>query len=166
MALRVRLGLSCLLVATLPLLAAGCGDDDDTPAVDSGPGGDGGGDGGTDGGTGFAVLNPFLPAVPAPTGGARVTFAEEITTANRTTTLIPGLAVEDVIGYAGDGVTNNKYVLISGAFNVAGVAGNGKSVLKLTPDSVAPGGHQVALAAWLASGDNFPVNLDGLEIIR
>ena len=62
MALRVRLGLSCLLVASLPLLATGCGDDDDTPAVDSGPGGDGGGDGGADGGTGFAVLNPFLPA--------------------------------------------------------------------------------------------------------
>ncbi len=98
MALRVRLGLSCLLVATLPLLAAGCGDDDDTPAVDSGPGGDGGGDGGTDGGTGFAVLNPFLPAVPAPTGGARVTFAEEITTANRTTTLIPGLASRGAVG--------------------------------------------------------------------
>ena len=81
-------------------------------------------------------------------------------------TLIPGLAAEDVNGYGHDGVTEGKYLLISGTFNVAGAAGNGKSVVRLTPDDTAPGGYQATIVPWLASGATFPANLDGLEIVR
>ncbi len=80
--------------------------------------------------------------------------------------LIPGLAAEDVNGYGHDGVNEAKYLLISGTFNVAGAAGNAKSVLKLTPDDTAPGGYQATIVPWLASGATFPANLDGLEIVR
>ena len=80
--------------------------------------------------------------------------------------LIPGLAAEDVNGYGHDGVNEAKYLLISGTFNVAGAAGNAKSVVRLTPDDSAPGGYLATIVPWLASGATFPANLDGLEIVR
>ena len=79
---------------------------------------------------------------------------------------IPGLAAKDVNGYAHDGLTFSKYILITGSFTIGGVSGNGKSVLKLTPDGAAVGGHRVSLVTWLAPGATFPTNVDSLEIIR
>ena len=76
------------------------------------------------------------------------------------------MAAEDINGYGHDGVSEGKYLLISGTFNVAGAAGNAKSVVKLTPDDSAPGGYLATIVPWLASGATFPANLDGLEIVR
>lgn len=78
--------------------------------------------------------------------------------------VIPGMAVEDVNGYGHDGATDARYVIIVGAFNVGGVTGDGKSIIKLMPDGA--GNHTVSPVTWLASGATFPSTLDGLELFR
>jgi len=78
-------------------------------------------------------------------------------------TSIPGLKVEDVNGLWIDTATGDLYVTIVGAFNVAGVAGNGRDIVKLSPDAGAPGGYTAALF-WDGSDAGFPVAIDGLEM--
>ncbi len=56
------------------------------------------------------------------------------------------------------------YVSIVGAFNLSGVAGNGKDIVKLTKDAGAPGGYTPSLW-WDGSAAGFPSNIDGLEIL-
>ena len=74
---------------------------------------------------------------------------------------IPGMAAEDVNGLARGFINGSTYVTIGGAFNVGGVSGNGKSILRLTP---AGAGWNVAAIDWLAPGASFPSNLDGLSL--
>jgi len=78
-------------------------------------------------------------------------------------TAVPGLGVEDIAGYAHDGVSDGKYLLLLDAFNVGGVVGDNKSILKLTPSN-APGGYTPSLVPWLAAGAGFPGKLDGVEL--
>ncbi len=78
-------------------------------------------------------------------------------------TTIPGLAAEDVNALWIDPATGDLYISIVGAFNLGGVAGNGKDIVKLTP-SGAPGGYTPSLF-WDGSANGFPTNIDGLEMM-
>ena len=76
--------------------------------------------------------------------------------------LIPAMAGEDIGSIWDDPDTGDYYITITGSFTVAGVKGNGKSIVKLTPN----GGATVftpSLVPWLAPGATFPTTLDGLE---
>ncbi|MBP6786007.1 MAG: hypothetical protein KA170_00360 [Candidatus Promineofilum sp.] len=78
-------------------------------------------------------------------------------------TPIPGLKAEDVNGLWIDPATGDVYVTLAGAFNLGGVAGNGRDIVKLSP-SGAPGGYTPSLW-WDGSAEGFPSNIDGLEIV-
>ena len=78
-------------------------------------------------------------------------------------TAIPGLAVEDVNALWIDPTTGDLYISIVGAFNLGGVVGNGRDIVKLSP-SGAPGGYTPSLV-WDGSTNGFPTNIDGLEMI-
>jgi hypothetical protein len=76
---------------------------------------------------------------------------------------IPGLAAEDVNGVWEDLWTGDVYITILGAFNLGGLTGNGKSIVRLEPngDSFTP--HKVQ---WLAPGVTFPSNIDAIDLRR
>ena len=78
-------------------------------------------------------------------------------------TAIPGLAAEDVNGLWIDPATGDLYISIVGAFNLGGVKGDGKDIVKLSP-SGAPGGYTPSLF-WDGSANGFPTSIDGLEMI-
>lgn len=79
--------------------------------------------------------------------------------------LIPGMAVEDLSGVWDDQNSGDFYVTITGAFAVGtpSVKGNGKSIVKLTPNSGASV-YTPSLVGWLAAGAVFPSNLDGVDM--
>ena len=77
-------------------------------------------------------------------------------------TTIPGMAAENVTGLARGHVNSNTYVTLANAFNLGGVRGNAKSILRLTPNGTS---WNVAVVEWLAPGASFPSNLDGLSLI-
>ena len=79
--------------------------------------------------------------------------------------LMPGMAVEDINGIRDDPQSGDYYVTILGAFNLGGVNGNGKTVIKLTPNASASR-FTPSTVPWLATGALFPSNLDGLELVR
>lgn len=77
--------------------------------------------------------------------------------------LIPGMGGEDLASIWDDPDSGDFYITITGSFNLGGVKGNGKSIVKLTPN----GGATVftpSLVSWLAPGATFPSNLDGLAL--
>ena len=78
-------------------------------------------------------------------------------------TAIPGLKAEDVNALWIDPATGDLYISIVGTFNLGGVAGNGRDIVRLSP-SGAPGGYTPSLA-WDGSDNGFPTNIDGLEMI-
>ena len=66
-----------------------------------------------------------------------------------------------------DPQSTDYYATIVGAFNLGGVKGNDKSIVKLTPN----GGASVytpSLVMWLATGATLPstFKLDGIELVR
>ena len=74
-----------------------------------------------------------------------------------------GMAVEDITSIWDDPASGDYYITITGSFNLGGVKGNSKSIVKLTPN----GGATVftpSLVPWLAPGATFPSNLDGLTL--
>ncbi len=73
--------------------------------------------------------------------------------------VITGLAGEDVNGVALDERTGDLYLTILGPFNLGGVAGNGKSIVRLTPNS---NGLTPSLVPWLAPGATFPTDIDAI----
>jgi len=78
---------------------------------------------------------------------------------------MPGMAAEDINGIWDDPQSNDYYITILGAFNLGGVKGTDKSIIKLTPN----GGATVytpSLVTWLAPGATFAGKIDGLEIAR
>ena len=84
-------------------------------------------------------------------------------------TAVPGLRAEDVNAMWIDPATGDIYIGLLSAFNLGGVGtpgvqGNGRDIVKLTP-SGAPGGYTPSLW-WDGSAAGFPVNIDGLEILR
>ena len=119
--------------------------------------------------TGTAKL-PLLPS------GILTAADEDVFAFNRTTnrwesalvidgSKMAGMAVEDISSVWYDSANLDYYVTITGAFNLGGVRGNGKSIVKLTPN----GGATMftpSLVPWLAPGATFPSNLDGLDMAR
>ena len=60
-----------------------------------------------------------------------------------------------------------SYITIVGAFNLGGVKGNDKSIVRLSPN----GGASVytpSLVTWLAAGATIPsiFKIDGIELVR
>lgn len=76
-------------------------------------------------------------------------------------TAIPGLKGEDVNALWVDPATGDLYISIAGAFNLGGVAGNGRDIVKLTKN----GSSYTPSLWWDGSAAGFPVNVDGLEIL-
>jgi hypothetical protein len=78
---------------------------------------------------------------------------------------IPRMGVEDVNALWLDPATGDLYVSILGPFNIAGISGDGKDIVKLTQTPGAPGGYVPSLW-WDGSDAGFPTTIDGLEILR
>jgi hypothetical protein len=76
-------------------------------------------------------------------------------------TAIPGLGVEDVNAMWIDPATGDVYITIVGAFNLGGVSGNGRDIVKLTKS----GATYTPSLWWDGSAVGFPVNVNGLEIL-
>ena len=72
-------------------------------------------------------------------------------------TAVTGLGAEDVSGFAYDEPTGDRYLTILGAFNLSGLRGNGKSIVKLPAGSNTP-----VLVPWTVP----PFNVDGMELTR
>ena len=78
--------------------------------------------------------------------------------------IIPGLAAEDVNGIWDDPQNDDYYITILGAFNLGGLKGTDKSIIKLTSNGA--GGWTPSLVEWLAPGATFAGKIDALEIAR
>ena len=76
---------------------------------------------------------------------------------------ITGLAAEDINGFTPVDSSNDLYVTILGPFNLGGVIGDGKSIVRLEWDGFA---YTPSLVSWLAPGATFPTNIDALAGIR
>lgn len=83
---------------------------------------------------------------------------------------IAGLGVEDINGSWVDPITGDVYITIAGAFNLGGVAGNGKSIIRLDPNGGSTWNNTTvwkpSLVQWLAPGATFPSNIDAIELAR
>lgn len=80
-------------------------------------------------------------------------------------TAIHRLGVEDVNALWIDPATGDLYVSIVGPFNIGGISGDGKDIVKLAKTAGAPGGYVPSLW-WDGSAAGFPTTIDGLEILR
>lgn len=76
-------------------------------------------------------------------------------------TAVPGLKSEDVAGVHVDAATGDIYVTIVGGFNVGGVSGNDKDVLKLHPTG---GGAYTPSLHWRGPGNGFNLKIGGVEM--
>ena len=74
-----------------------------------------------------------------------------------------GMAVEDINGLWYDPTTGDYIITIIGSFNLGGVKGTGKSVVKLTPNG-GPTVFTPSIVPWLATGAVFGSTLDGLDL--
>lgn len=74
-------------------------------------------------------------------------------------TSVPGMKREDVSGAAVDSA-GDIYVALAGNFNIGGIKGNDKDILRLHPTG---GGYTVA-RYWHGPDDGFRLNIGGLEI--
>lgn len=76
---------------------------------------------------------------------------------------ITGMAVEDINGVSSDDWTGDLYITILGAFNLGGVTGDGKSIVRLEWNGSA---YTLSLVPWLAPGATFPSTIDAIELVR
>ena len=74
---------------------------------------------------------------------------------------VANLGIEDVNGFWDDPSNDNLYITILGAFNLGGVAGDGKDIVKLTP---AGGGTYTPSIFWDGSAAALPATLDAVDI--
>ena len=83
---------------------------------------------------------------------------------------IPGLAAEDINGVWHDPDTGDLYVTILGPFNLGGIAGDGKSIIRLNPNGgstwQASTNWTPSLVPWLAPGAVFGSTIDAIELER
>ena len=79
-------------------------------------------------------------------------------------TPIPGLKGEDVNAIWVNPATGELYITIIGAFNLGGVAGDGRDIVKLTPNAGMTGGYAVSLV-YDGSTQGLTTNIDALEMI-
>lgn len=127
-----------------------------------------------------------VPVNSANPGGAKIRFQDEDilrftpSTTGETTagtwelywdpTGLPGMSGEDINGYWEDPDTGHRFVTILGSFSVGATGygkqtGNGKTILRFTPNAAAPGGWApVEKPAWLAPGATFPSNIDAIDL--
>ncbi|WP_374687224.1 choice-of-anchor Q domain-containing protein [Promineifilum sp.] len=118
----------------------------------------------------LALSTVGAAAVPGPGGTLRAQDEDALGLDRATSawsaffngTAVPGLAVEDVNALWRDPATGDLYISIVGGFNLGDVAGNGRDIVKLTPDG--SGGYTPSLW-WDGSAAGFPVNIDGLELL-
>ncbi len=76
-------------------------------------------------------------------------------------TLVPGLKGEDINGLAVDSATGDLYVVILGGFNLGGVGGNGRDIVRFVPDE---GSYVPVEVVWDGSALGFPVNVDAISM--
>lgn len=76
---------------------------------------------------------------------------------------ITGMASEDINGVSFDDWTGDFYVTILGAFNLGGVSGDGKSIVRLEWNG---SGYTPSLVPWLAPGATFPSTIDAIDLAR
>lgn len=76
---------------------------------------------------------------------------------------IPGMAAEDVNSISNDPASDDYLITIRGGFRLDGVKGNGRSIVRLTPNG-GPTVYTPSLVDWLAPGEKFPSNLEGLSV--
>ncbi len=76
---------------------------------------------------------------------------------------ITGMASEDINGVSFDDWTGDFYVTILGAFNLGGVSGDGKSIVRLEWNG---SGYTPSLVPWLAPGATFPSPIDAIDLAR
>ncbi len=76
-------------------------------------------------------------------------------------TPLKGLKAEDVNALWVDPDNGDLYVSLASAFNLAGVTGNAKDIVKLTLNN---NGSYTPSLHWDGSANGFPSNLDGLEM--
>jgi hypothetical protein len=77
-------------------------------------------------------------------------------------TAIPGLKAQDVNALWVDTDNGDIYISLAGAFNLSGVTGNAKDIVKLSPNG--SGGYTPSLY-WDGSANGFPSGIDGLEMV-
>ncbi len=77
---------------------------------------------------------------------------------------VPGLAVEDINGVWLDDETGDYYVTILGAYNLGGVSGTGKNIIRLHQNL--DGSWTPSNVPWLAPGAVFPSTIDAIELAR
>ena len=77
-------------------------------------------------------------------------------------TPIPGLKAEDVNALWVDPTNGDLYISLLNAFNLSGVSGNGRDIVKLTNNG---GGSYTPSLWWNGAAAGFPVNVDGVEIL-
>ncbi len=109
-------------------------------------------------------------AVQLPNGSVLKAQDEDALGLNRATqtwsayfdgTPIPGLKGEDVNALWIDPATGDLYISLVGSFNLGGIAGNAKDIVKLTKN----GNSYTPSQWWDGSAEGFPSNVDGLEIL-
>ena len=126
-------------------------------------------------GTRLLLSTTGAASVPLPGGGVLKAADEDAFTYNPTNnewltplrldgSIVPGLAAEDVNGIWDDPLNDDYYITILGVFNLGGVSGNDKSIVRLAPNG--SGGWTPSLVTWLAPGATFAGKIDGLEIAR
>ena len=71
--------------------------------------------------------------------------------------VVPGLGAEDINGLCDDPNSGDYYVTILGAFNLGGLKGSGKSIVKLTPNGA---GFTPSLVSWTTP----PGTIDALHL--
>lgn len=76
---------------------------------------------------------------------------------------INGMAAEDINGVAYDEWLSELYITILGPFNLGGVSGDGKSIVRLEWNG---NDHTPSLVPWLAPGATFPSTIDAIELAR
>jgi len=119
---------------------------------------------------GRIVISTFGAVAVAGPGGATLKAANEdalaFNRANATwstffdSTSVPGMPPENVNALWVNPTTGEVYIALAAAFNLGGVAGDAKDIVKLTPS----GGGYTASLFWDGSAAGFPATIDGLEI--
>ena len=109
-------------------------------------------------------------AVPAPGGGVIKAANEDALGFNRDNaawstffdpTSVTGMGPENVNGLWVNTATGEVYASFTDAFNLGGVSGDARDIVKLTPS----GGSYTPSIHWDGSAAGFPVAIDGLEIV-
>jgi hypothetical protein len=123
------------------------------------------------GGDRWAVSTTGTAAVTLPTGGTLKAQDEDALSYNSASgawsayfdgTAVPGLKTEDLNALWIDPATGDLYISLIGTFSLSGLKGNGRDIVKLTPNG--SGGYTPSLV-YDGSAAGFPSNIDGLEML-